>query len=343
MNSASEPTSTAPLAPLLRIVILNYRTADLTIDCLSSLANQVPELPGASVVVVDNASGNGSAEQIAEAIDHQGWSGWVELLALDTNGGFSAGNNTGMTRGTASSGAPAPEFLLLLNSDTIVRPGALESLLSAARERADAGLIGPRLEWPNGQPQISRFRFPSPASELIDAAATGPVTRILKRFDVPLPVTDQPAEADWISFACVLIRQSVIDQVGLMDDGYFMYFDDVDYCWRVRRAGWSVLHWPGARVVHLRGGSAPVKTQLAHRKRVSRYYYASRARYFAKAWGPAGPLLANLGWMAGRSLSLTRELIGHKAPHTAELQYRDIWVNWWSAFHQQPPVGDSPP
>jgi len=331
-----------PDTPALRVVIVNYRTADLTIDCLASMADQVRGLPGGDggdVVVVDNASGDGSADRIGEAISDRGWSGWAEVLPLDRNGGFSAGNNAGIVRALRP---PAPAFVLLLNSDTIIRPGALSTLLEAAAERPEAGLIGPRLEWPDGRPQISGFRFPSPPGELVKAASTGPLTRLLRRYDLDLGLPDQPIEADWVSFAGVLIRRQALEQVGPLDEGYFMYYEDVDYCLRARRAGWSVLHWPSARVVHLRGGSAPVKRQMAARRRVSPYFYASRARYFAKAYGPIGPTLANLAWTAGRSVSLTRELLGGKAPHTAERQALDIWTHWRTALREpSPAVGNS--
>lgn len=324
----------------LRVVILNYRTAALTIDCLGSLADQVPSLgPEARAVVVDNGSGDGSADRIAEAIDDRGWSRWSRVVPAGRNGGFSAGNNVGLG---PLDGEPEPSHVLLMNSDTLARPGALAELLAASRSRPDAGLIGPRLEWPDATPQISGFRFPNPASELIAAAATGPITRLLGRFDVPIAAPEGPTAVDWLSFACVLIRAEAIREVGPMDEGFFMYYEDVDYCRRARRLGWPSLYWPAARVVHLRGGSAPVKRQQSDRRRVSPYYYESRSRYFAKARGPAGPLLANLGWSLGRLVSMAREALGHKAPHTADRQGLDIWTGWRASSRGTPPLGGQP-
>ena len=166
----------------------------------------------------------------------------------------------------------------MLNSDTIVRPGAIQSLLDAMEANREAGFISPRLEYPDGTPQISCFRYHSPVSELIDAAATGPITKLFKNYDVPIEVSDTPIEPQWTSFACVLIRGEAMEQIGLMDEGYFMYFDDVDYCRTVRNAGWRILHWPSARVVHLRGGSGSVKADIASRKRPKAYLYASRVK-----------------------------------------------------------------
>ncbi|WP_206352149.1 glycosyltransferase family 2 protein [Tautonia rosea] len=313
----------------IAIVILNYRTPLMLRDCLASLEDEVDPLQD-RVVVVDNASGDDSVQQIQQAIDEHCWHDWVTLIASEVNGGFSAGNNLGIQ-------AVHAQAYLLLNSDTIVRPGAIASLLAALDAHPEVGLIGPRLEWPDGRPQISCFRFPSPASELISAARTGPVTSLLRAFEVPIPVSDEPFEPQWISFACVLVRRAVIDQIGPMDEGYFMYFEDIDYCRRARQAGWGILSWPDAHVVHLRGGSSPVKEEMAARKRPRPYLYASRSRYFARFYGGVpGLFLANLLWYAGRLVSLSREYVGNKKPHTCEAEAIDLWTNWRSPLQQQP-------
>lgn len=303
----------------LAIIILNYRTPDLVIDCLKSLENQV-EIGQDQVIVVDNASEDGSVERLQQTItDHQ-WFSWVKLLPSALNGGFSAGNNLGMK-------AVKAEAYLLLNSDTIVRPGAISSLLQAWKTYPEAGLISPRLEWPDETPQISCFRYHSPISQLIDAAATGPITKLLQNYDVPIAVSNLPFEPQWTSFACVLVRREVIEDIGFMDEGYFMYFEDVDYCRRVHQADWQILHWPEARVVHLQGESGSVKADIAARRRPRPYLYASRSRYFAKFYGITGLWLTNVLWLVGRSVSWVRELVGNKTPHTCEGQAQDIWMN----------------
>ena len=315
----------------LAIIILNYRTPKLVIDCLASLQNEI-DVEHDRVIVVDNASGDGSVEQIELAITESNWSQWVHLLPSKVNGGFSAGNNLGIK-------AIKADNYLLLNSDTIVRAGAIDSLTKAMQAHPDVGIVSPRLEWLDGKPQISCFRYRSPVSELIDAAATGPITKLLRNFDVPIPVTDFPLESQWTSFACVLIRHEVIEKIGLMDEKYFMYFEDIDYCRRVRNGGWKILHWPEARVVHLRGGSGTVKADLAARKRPKPYLYASRSRYFQKFYGLSGLWRANLFWIAGRNISLIRELVGNKQPHTCEAEAQDIWMNWRKLINLSMPPG----
>ena len=141
-----------------------------------------------------------------------------------------------------------------------------------------------------------------------------------------------------MSFSCALLRRELIEAIGLLDENYYLYFDDVDYCRRAWNAGWPVMTWPAARVVHLKGQSNPVPSFTAQRKRRPRYYYASRSRYFAKYYGLAGLWIANLSWMAGRAISLGRELAHIKEPHTCLAEWRDTWTNcthplhWWSAY-----------
>lgn len=304
----------------LAVIILNYRTPQLTIDCLRSLLPQI-DSEQHQVIVVDNASADGSVDRIQSVIDSEVWQDWVTLLPSAVNGGFSAGNNLGIQ-------AIAAEAYLLLNSDTLVRPDAIKTLLEAMDRHPTVGIFSPRLEWPDSTPQISCFRYQSPFSELIDGAATGLVTRLLKNYNVPLAVSDESLSPQWTSFACVLIRREVIAAIGLMDEGYFMYYDDVDYCRRSRSAGWPVLHIPQARVVHLRGGSGSVKSDLAKRKRPRPYLYQSRSRYFAKFYGRTGLWVANGCWLLGRGVSSVREWLGNKEPHTCEAMERDIWTNW---------------
>ncbi len=304
----------APLA----VVVLNYRTGAMTVDCLRSLAAEVEE--GERVVVVDNASGDGSAEHIAAAIEGEGWGAWASLVEAEGNHGFSAGNNVGIL-------AVDAEAYFLLNSDTLVRPGALAALREALAAHPEVGLFSPRLEWPDGEPQRSVFRDPTPWSELERAAGTGPVSRLLARRIVAPPVVDEPVAFEWASFAAILVRREVFLRIGLMDEGYFLYFEDIDFCRRARRAGVASLHWPAARIVHLRGGSGPVKENLARRRRQPAYYWQARSRFFAKAYGRLGLLLANLMWLCGRAVSLARELVRNKQPHLCEKEGRDIWHN----------------
>ena len=303
----------------LAVIIINYRTPHFFSACLDSLYDQIDRKRD-RVIIVDNASGDGSDATIEKLIMSRGWGEWVQLVRSPVNGGFSAGNNYGINRIEA-------QHYLLLNSDTIVRPGAIDQMLSATRLDPKVGLISPRLEWPDGTPQESCFYFIRPYLEFFTAARTEIVDRLFSARGGPYPLPDRPIYPDWTSFACVMIRRDVFDRIGLLDEGYFMYFDDIDFCRRAHKAGIKTLHWPAARVVHLRGGSGPVKQLVAERKRPPRYWYASRNRYYTKFHGRAGLLLANLFWHAGRLISLFRETVKLKRPHTYRLQWLDIWTN----------------
>jgi hypothetical protein len=155
-----------------------------------------------------------------------------------------------------------------------------------------------------------------------------------------MPVQDGVVRPDWTSFACVLIRAEVFDRIGLLDEGYFMYFEDVEFCYRARKAGWRVVHNPAARVVHLRGGSSPVKERTRLRRRLPRYFHESRTRFFYQLYGWPGLTAANLMWWAGRLVSKAQQIFMGRADKTAiEHQWLDIWINWLQPLRPYTPPG----
>ncbi len=226
---SEELAASRPATYRMAVVILNYRTPQLVIDCLASLEGEVDPLRDV-VVVVDNASGDDSVDRIEAAIEQNHWTEWCRFIPSPDNNGFSAGNNLGCAAVNA-------DYYLLTNSDTLFRPGAIEELMRGAAAHPQAAMLGPRLECPNGDPQVSCFKFHSPLSELIDAAATGLLTKLLSKFNVPRPVIDHSACYDWLGFPCVLVRSDVLQEIGPMDEGFFMYYEDVDYCRRIARRG----------------------------------------------------------------------------------------------------------
>jgi N-acetylglucosaminyl-diphospho-decaprenol L-rhamnosyltransferase len=178
------------------VVIVNYRTADLTVGCLRSLSKEVAALPGVGVVVVDNASGDASAEQITATIEAEGWGDWVSVMPLDRNGGFAFGNNAAIRRALVSNNPP--DYVWLLNPDTIARPEALSVLVDFMEKHPDVGITGSRLENEDGTPQPSARRFPCVLSELEAGVRLGIVSRLLSRWIVALPPTDKQLPADWV-------------------------------------------------------------------------------------------------------------------------------------------------
>ena len=311
----------------LLVVITSYRATDLTIDCLKSLENEIVQIPNAKVGICENGNEDNSAQKLQQAIDENGWQDWVYLKTVMPNRGFAGGNNA-ILRATLQS-SNIPDFFLLLNADTIVRPDALTHLLKAAQDRSDVGIFCPRLEWPSGEAQVSCFRYMSPVSELLASAKTSFLTKLLIRWEVPVPVVDTPLEIEWGSFACALIRKEVFFDIGVLDEGYYLYFDDVDYCRSANNTGWKVLYWPDAHVVHLRGQSNPVKERTAQRKRRPGYWYVSRSWYFSKFYGKFGLFIANFLWFLGRLVSFSREVLGNKRPHLCKMEEVDIWKGFY--------------
>ncbi|MCB9654272.1 MAG: glycosyltransferase family 2 protein [Deltaproteobacteria bacterium] len=305
----------------LAVIVLNYRTPDLTLRCLESLAREVED--GIEVIVVDNASNDGSADTFEAAIAANSWTEWARVLRAPRNGGFAYGNNLGIKASDA-------EAYLLLNSDTQVLPGTLKEIRHALEVRPDAGLIGTSYEKDDGSDVNGAFRTIHPITELLRAASTGPLSKLLARHETEIHLDAAPKVVDWIAFAAVTIRRNVIDEIGLLDEAYFMYFEDLDYCLRAHARGWNTVYWPAARVVHSLGGSSQITAEHSdevRRRRPPRYYYEARARYFAKHFGRHGLFLANVLWNAGWAVSLARAAVERKPLHHRRYEALDIWIN----------------
>jgi len=291
------------------IVIVNYRSAGLAIDCLRSLGPEVAGSAGVRAVVVENASGVDQVDRIGAAIAENGWSGWASLVVADRNGGFAAGNNVAIAPALASAGPP--RYVWLLNPDTVVRPGALAALKDFLDRRPDVGLVGSRLEDPDGTPQRSAFRFPSIRGEIESGLRFGPVTRLLAAHVPAPPVSDSVCRADWVAGASLMVRREVFDAIGLLDEGYFMYFEEVDFCLRADRAGWPCWYVPSSRVVHLVGQSSGIRVG-SERKRRPAYWFAARRRFFRTNHGRARTLAADLAHALALGTYRLRRLIQRK-------------------------------
>jgi GT2 family glycosyltransferase len=291
-------------APGLCIVIVNYRTARLAARCLDSLAAERARLPGMRVIVVDNASGDGSAEALERKLRDSAWTEWTTVVSLAGNGGFAAGNNAGLLE--ARRRGWTFDCVLLLNPDTVVYPGALRALADFMERTPRAGIAGASLENLEGRRECSAHNAPTPLGELEAGARLGPLTRLLARHAVSPPARATAHECDWVSGACMLIRREVLERVGLLDEGFFLYFEEVDLCTRTRQAGWSVWFVPQARVIHLEGAATGIR---AHENRRPAYWFASRRRYFLKHFGIAGLIAADLLWAAGRASLALRRLL----------------------------------
>ena len=253
----------------LSIVIVSYNARQDLEACLQSLHDHPPARRH-DIVVVDNASTDGSPEAVAAK-----WPS-VQLLRMGRNAGFSAANNAGIraTRG---------ELVLLLNSDTIVPAGAIDRLIARLDATADAAVAGPRLIDANGAPELSFGRMMAPLTELrqkvvgrLYARRSGPADRWVRR------ETAREQFVDWVSGACLLVRRADAEAAGLLDERFFLYTEDVDFCASIRARGRRVLFTPAAEIVHLRGRSratVPAAANAAYRRSHLAFYEKHHPRW----------------------------------------------------------------
>ncbi len=303
----------------LSIIIVNYRTADLTINCISSIAAERSRGESISVVLVDNASPDDSAKVLAHAIEQNGWESWVVFIPAAMNGGFASGNNLGIRFSLHS--PSTPDYLLLLNPDTIVRRGALNRLCRFMEEHPKAGIAGANIVGEEGLPLHSAHSFPSPKQQFVEGLRLGIVSRWLGAVSLR-PGHPRNVECDWVSGACMLVRRQVIEQLGEMDEEYFLYFEEVDYCRRAKSALWQVWYVADAIVVHLVGASTEVNAQG---KRRPMYWYQSRLRYFRKHHGRFGSILADAACCLGVWGFRVRNYLKRNNSLTPRAYLRDIF------------------
>ena len=291
------------------VVVLNYRTPKLVVDCLASLSHEVQQIADLHVVVTDNGSGDDSVEVIGSAIEANEWD-WCTLMPLTRNGGYSAGNNAGIRRYLDA--PDAPDYVMLLNPDAYVHEGAISTLLAFMESRVDVGIAGPRVDDGDRNQAHSAFRFPSATSELVEGFKLGLLTKLLSERQLLYELRDQKMQVDWVSGAAMMIRREVLAEVGLLDEGYFLYFDEVDFCFRAHRAGWPAYYVPDAVVTHLQAQATGITDDRKDKSRYPDYWFDSRRRFFVKNRGKAQAVLADLGFLFGYTTFRARRVIQRK-------------------------------
>jgi GT2 family glycosyltransferase len=256
----------------LSIIIVNYNGREHLENCLRSLAEH-PPATSHEIVVVDNASTDGSVEATGL---HPG----VRLVALGENVGFSRGNNAGIRVSEGS-------LVLLLNNDTLVPDGAIDRLIAALDAHPEAAVAGPRIVDGNGDAELSFGPMISPLGELrqkvvmaLHTRGVGPVSRWVER------ATRQERYVDWVTGACLLVRREAAEHVGLLDERFFLYTEDVDFCASIRAVGWKVLFTPAAEIVHLRG-----RARIAAPRAINKAYRRSQIAFYEKHHPRYAPLL----------------------------------------------------
>jgi N-acetylglucosaminyl-diphospho-decaprenol L-rhamnosyltransferase len=291
----------------LSIVIVSWNVKDLLRVCLQS-ALRATELSGGAaityeVIVIDNASKDGSVDMIRQDFPS------VRVMANEENVGFTRGNNQGIV---ASEG----RYVLLLNPDTEVLGAAFEEMVGHMEQYPDVGALGPKLLYPDGGTQSSRRRFPHLRTAFVESTFLQPwfsASDILNRYYVLDRGDDEVQEVDWLVGACLMMRRDAIEDVGLLDERFFMYSEELDWCYRAKQKGWKVVYLPTAEVIHQEGKSSEQVLPLRHVQ-----FQRSKVRFFQKHHGQLRAevlrvyLLASYLWQT--LVEGFKWLLGHKRP-----------------------------
>jgi GT2 family glycosyltransferase len=223
----------------LSIIILNYNTKDLLHRCLQSVFNSITSFE-LEVIVADNGSTDGSVEMVRLQFPK------TKIVENGGNLGFAGGNNPAMK-------ISAGRYVLLLNSDTEVRPDTFEQCIKYLETHKDVGILGCKVLLPNGKlHEASRRRFPDPANAFLRLFGF----RKYSNYNYQNVSIDQEMEVDSVVGAFMMVRRDVIEKIGFLDEEFFMYGEDLDYCWRVKKAGFKVVYFPGAEITHFLYGSS---------------------------------------------------------------------------------------
>lgn len=282
------------------VVVVNYRTPGLTVECIRSLdrLQRSSSSYWLDVIVVDNCSGDDSVEILSALARSADLCIPVELIQSAVNGGFAYGNNVALRSLLDAPGSRAgTELVWLLNPDTHVTDTGLEAIVDFFRSHPDAAIVGNRILDESGDIFPSAFRRPTVWSELENALGMGPVSRMLDRHVVAMRPMADAARVDWVSGASMFLRADAIKSLGLLDDEYFMYFEETDYCLAAARRGFQVWHCPSFQITHLLGRASGVTGPQQSMRRRPRYWFESRMRFFRKNYSGFYLHCANLAWL----------------------------------------------
>ncbi|MBL9075329.1 glycosyltransferase family 2 protein [Tabrizicola sp.] len=285
--------------PTVLTVILNWRTAEMTLKSADAAERAMEGIAG-GIVVVDNDSGDGSFERMSEALRDRPR---FRVVQSGRNGGFGAGNNIGIRLGLP--GGVRPDYIYILNSDAFPAPDAIRLLMEYLERHPKVGLAGSYIHGPDGDPHSTCFRFPSAASEFEAAALTGPVSRLLAKRTVRMALPETSGQVDWLAGASLMIREGVVRSVGTFDEAFFLYFEETDLCRRAAEAGWPTHYVRESRVEHI--GS--VSTGMKAWTRVPGYWFDSRWLYYRKAGGTGRAIGVTLAYLAGAMIRQARRVV----------------------------------
>ncbi|MCX2727139.1 glycosyltransferase [Thermomicrobium sp. 4228-Ro] len=303
-----------PAALDVSVVIVSYRSRAHLPGCLDSVQQslEASQLRG-EVIVVDNASPDGSADLVATHYP------WVRLVANSANRGFAAAANQGiqLARG---------RVIVLLNPDARLVGEALGRLVRFLDQHPTAGAVGPRLRYPDGRTQPSRRRFPTLLTGFLESTLVQDYwrdNRVLRRYYVADRSDDELQEVDWLVGACLAIRREALATVGLFDERFFLYSEEVEWFWRVRRAGWRVYYLPDAEVVHAEGGSSEPESAF---RQIA--FDTAKVQLFRSLYGPLAAEVLRAFLLLTYAVRFAREAAKWLVGHKRVLRWRRMARDW---------------
>ncbi|MEP9411066.1 MAG: glycosyltransferase family 2 protein [Candidatus Brocadia sp.] len=252
----------------LNFIIVNWNTRQLLIDCISSIYTTVTGI-SYHIHVVDNGSADGSVKAVHDQFPR------VLVIENLENRGFAAAVNQALEKNIAGY-----TYSVLLNTDTLLQKGAIRTMYSFMEQHKDAGIVGAQLQKPDGARQHSYDNYPTLATELLNKS----LLRWLfpGKYPSKKTQTTQPVEVESVIGACMMIRNRAIEDVGRLDEDYFFFLEETDWCYRMQKAGWKVYHVPDARVIHLGGQSkkmAPWQSQVEYCRSLYTFFRKNRSAF----------------------------------------------------------------
>ncbi|WP_165354818.1 glycosyltransferase family 2 protein [Tropicimonas sp. IMCC6043] len=305
------------------VIVVNYGTAELALDAVGSVISHDHAGYVVEIHLVDNASPGDDAAVLATAIAERGWKDRVRFFPQTENHGFGRGNNL-VLRTLAARRRP-PDKVFLLNPDARLDNEAIAILARFLDANPEVGAAGPRISKPGNQPVSAAFRFPSLASEFDRSLGFGPVSRLLKNASVAFPPEQPAGQVDWVSGAAVMFRFEAIRGMDFFDPAYFLYYEELDLMWRLKRAGWTCWHLPEARIVHAEGTATGVRSHDIERSRRPTYWYDSRRIFSRKVWGRARGSLVAGAVMFGAAAHLVISALRRRTPGLPLHFLSDYW------------------
>ncbi|MFV0359677.1 glycosyltransferase [Tropicimonas sp.] len=307
----------------ISVIIVNYGTPELAAEAVESVLARDHGGRRVDVHIVDNASPGDDVRWLERTAAERGWGPRVTLYPEQVNHGFGRGNNCVLRR--LRERPEPPDKVFLLNPDARLDNEAVEILAGVLDRNPGVGSAGTRISMPDGRPVTAAFRFPSLASDFSQSLGFGPLNRLLGRWSVPLSPECPTGPVDWVSGAAVMFRFDAIAQAGFFDPDYFLYHEEVDLMWRLKRNGWTCWHVAEARVVHAEGAATQVRGRDVARRPRPDYWYDSRRLLLLKTRGRGGALAAALAVTVGAALNHAMSVVKRRQVNLPQNFIADHW------------------